>query len=297
MSPVAASAGQVVTLGYRDPCDIRALLGFIALRAIPGVEVVDGWRIRRSLRAGSIGTAAGWIEAVFEPQAARLQLRLAPSLTVESGRVIAAVRRWLDLDALPLPIDAALDELPGSAGTRLPGGLDTFELAVRAVLGQQISVVRARALAARLVERYGSTVATPWPDIDRAFPAPSTLAALPLERIAEIGIIRMRAGAILALARAWPELGAALEPPAPPAPLIARLCALPGIGPWTAHYIAMRALGWADALPPNDVAVLKAMRLRFGTTSPREAEQRALAWQPWRSYAVLRLWNSLESSS
>ena len=124
-------------------------------------------------------------------------------------------------------------------------------------------------------------------------PEPATLAAAPVAAIAELGIIRARAGAIGAIAQSWPALAGLLQPRADPALLIERLCLLPGIGPWTGHYIAMRALGWPDAFPPNDVAVLKAMGQLFGTTSQREAQARAQAWQPWRSYAVLRLWNTL----
>ena len=119
-------------------------------------------------------------------------------------------------------------------------------------------------------------------------------ACAPIERIAELGIIRSRAGAIQALAQVWPEFAPMLAPQARAEPLIERLCGLPGIGPWTAHYIAMRALGWPDAFPPNDVAVLKALRQKFDITTQRGAEVRAKAWQPWRAYAVLRLWNSLE---
>ncbi|MBC8058231.1 MAG: hypothetical protein H7Y61_16785 [Rhizobiales bacterium] len=146
-----------------------------------------------------------------------------------------------------------------------------------------------------MVERFGEPLATPWSDVSRTFPAPAALAAAPLEKIAELGIIRSRVGAIQAIAQAWVELAALLAPRARPEPLIERLCTLPGIGPWTAHYIAMRALGWPDAFPPNDVAVLKACRQLYETTTQREADMHAQAWRPWRAYAVLRLWNSLET--
>ena len=120
------------------------------------------------------------------------------------------------------------------------------------------------------------------------------LASLEVARIAELGIIRTRAGAIVALAQAWPDLQPLLRPHAPATPLIARLCAVPGIGPWTGHYIAMRALGWSDAFPPGDVAVLNAMSLARGPRAERQADALSQAWRPWRSYAVLKLWNSLE---
>ena len=291
------AAAITVKLGYRAPYDIDALLRFLALRAVPEVEVVDGRCVRRSLRAGTLAEVAGWIEAEFSAKAPIVLLRFAPELAAASGRVVAATRRWLDLDAQPQAIDAALANLPGAPGLRLPGSLDTFELAVRAVLGQQVTVAGARTLARRLVERFGAPLQTPWADVIRTFPSPAALAGAPVERIAELGIIRTRAAAIRQIALAWPELAALLASHARPEPLIERLCALPGIGPWTAHYVAMRALGWPDAFPPNDVAVLKAIRRLFDTGTQREAETHAQSWQPWRAYAVLRLWNSLEKTT
>jgi AraC family transcriptional regulator of adaptative response / DNA-3-methyladenine glycosylase II len=163
---------------------------------------------------------------------------------------------------------------------------------VRAVLGQQVTVAAARTLARRVVERFGTPLATPWPSLARAFPSPQALAAATLDSVASLGIVRTRANALIAMAQAWPELEAAM---ASTDEFIGALCEVPGIGPWTAHYIAMRALGWPDAFPPNDVAVLKAMRLQFGTRHQRDADVQAQAWRPWRAYAVLRLWNSLET--
>ena len=303
-APAASSRGKAqaatsddaaitVTLAYRDPFDAKTLLAFIAQRAIPGIESVDALSVRRSVRAGVAGPQAGWLEARFVPATSRLRLSFAPSLGDASGALIAHVRRWLDLDASPATIDDALAGLPGEPGLRLPGSIDGFELAVRAVLGQQVTVAGARTLARRLVERFGTDLATPWPEITRSFPAPAALAYEKIERIAELGIIRSRAGAIQALAAEWSELSALLVPGAAPDALVERLRALPGIGPWTAHYVAMRALGWPDAFPPGDVAALKAMRQLFGTTTQREADAHAEAWRPWRAYGLLRLWNTL----
>ncbi len=286
-----------LSLGWRDPYDAPALLRFFAQRAIPGIETVEATTLRRTVRAGIMSSEAGWIEARFEPQASRVSLRFCPQWALSSAKVVSAARRWLDLDAAPQSIDMALTDLPGAPGLRLPGSLDGFELAVRAVLGQQVTVAAARTLAKRLVARFGESMTSPWPDVDRVFASPGTLAAARIEDITELGIIRSRAGAIVALARAWPQIDALLYKGAPPESLIETLCALPGIGPWTAHYIAMRALSWPDAFPPRDVAVLKAMQQLFNTTTLLDAEAKAQAWRPWRSYAVLRLWNSLEVSS
>jgi AraC family transcriptional regulator of adaptative response / DNA-3-methyladenine glycosylase II len=290
-----ALAGDAITLNlaYRAPYDVAALLAFVAQRAIPGVETIAGRSIRRTERADVLGASPGWLEARFATGADRVQLSFAPSLAAASGAVIAAVRRWLDLDAAPATIAETLVGLPGEPGLRLPGSVDAFELAVRAVLGQQVTVAAARTLARRLTERFGAPLATPWPEIDRTFPGPADLAVVPVERIAELGIIRNRAVAIQALASHWDALVPLFVPGAPPETLVERLCALPGIGPWTAHYVAMRGLGWPDAFPPGDVAALKAMRQLFTSASTRDAMVHAERWRPWRAYALLRLWNSL----
>src|SRR5204862_7633813 len=136
------------------PYDVAVLIAFVAQRAIPGIEVASERSIRRSVRSGVVGASAGWLEVRFASDAARVRLSFAPALGPASGAVIAAVRRWLDLDAAPEAIDAALAGLPGAPGLRLPGSVDGFELAVRAVLGQQVTVAGARTLARRLAERF-----------------------------------------------------------------------------------------------------------------------------------------------
>jgi AraC family transcriptional regulator of adaptative response / DNA-3-methyladenine glycosylase II len=293
--PAAPGAPLRLQLGYRAPYDRPALLRFLAQRAIPGVEVVVGDGLRRSVRAGTFGPEPGWIAVRFAPAADRVLLEFAPALLPVSAMLVARVRRWLDLDAAPDDIDATLADLPGAPGLRLPGSIDAFELAIRAVLGQQVTVAAACTVARRLVDRFGEPLATPWPDVTRGFPSPQTLAAAGESAIAECGIVRQRARAIGAIAAAWDELAPLMAPGQDAAALIGRLDALPGIGPWTAHYVAMRALGWPDAFPPGDVAALKAMVRRCGPLTPRAAVERAEAWRPWRAYALLRLWNSLET--
>jgi AraC family transcriptional regulator, regulatory protein of adaptative response / DNA-3-methyladenine glycosylase II len=299
---IDAQAGAVeLTLGYRPPLDACSLLRFFEQRAVPAVETVDiaTASVRRTLRAGLLAEQAAWIEARFVPERAQVRLRLAPALAPFSAQAARAARRWLDLDAAPAVIDSVLNGLSPGSGTRLPGALDGFELAVRAILGQRVTVAGARTLARRLVDRFGVRVATPWPELDRAFPSPKALARVDTERIGELGILRAQVGAIQQLAGAWPRFEALAAAPSPLAErakaLIANLVELPGLGPWTAHYIAMRWLGWPDAFPPGDIAVLKAMGLAAlgkGARAEREAEQRSQAWRPWRAYAVLRLWNA-----
>ncbi|HEY1392648.1 MAG TPA: adenosine deaminase, partial [Methylibium sp.] len=170
------------------------------------------------------------------------------------------------------------------------------ELAVRAVLGQRVTVAAARTLARRLVERFGEHLASssPWPELHLSFPSPAILAQADPQHIGELGILRSQTQAIQALAKLWQD-EAAHGLTLLPEELIRRLVDIPGLGPWTAHYIAMRTLAWPDAFPPGDVAVLKAMGLSKGKAAEREAEARSQAWRPWRAYAVLRLWQSLEN--
>jgi AraC family transcriptional regulator of adaptative response / DNA-3-methyladenine glycosylase II len=290
-----------VTLSYRAPLDRDSLLRFLARRAVPGVEAIVGARVRRSVRAQVLAPDAGWLEVEFTARpevatpapAGKIQLRFAPAWARSSAAVVAAVRRWLDLDAEPVAIDSTLADLPGAPGLRLPGSLDGFESAVRAILGQQVTVAAARTLAARLVDRFGLPLSSPWPELSRCFPAPAALASLAPATLSELGVMPARSAALIALARVWPDIEARIRSQCP-GELITHLRSLPGIGPWTAQYIAMRVLSWPDAFPPGDVAALQAMRRLFGDMTPGQAQRRAQDWQPWRSYAVLRLWNSLD---
>lgn len=294
----SAVAGAVrIRLGLRPPCNHVQLGSFLAQRAVAGVESVEvgstALQLRRSLRwQEGDWTGTGWLQATLRPQEHAVELLLSPELARAAVPLARAVRRWLDLDAVPDVIDTALAGLP-CPGTRLPGAIDPFEMAVRAVLGQQVTVAAARALAGRLVQAWGEPVRTPWENVTRLFPAPATLAALDTEALRQLGIVRQRAAALLALAQAWPVIGPVLRTGEPEAALAA-LQALPGVGPWTAHYIALRALGWPDAFPPGDVAVLRALQRLGLAGTHHEAARCAQAWRPWRAYAVIRLWASLD---
>jgi len=180
---------------------------------------------------------------------------------------------------------------------RVPGALDGFELAVRAVLGQQITVAAARTLATRLVERFGEPVETPIAGLNRLFPGPATLAAASADALGQLGIVKQRQAAIQAIANAVINDRLQLHARADVAATLAALKALPGIGDWTAQYIAMRALRWPDAFPSGDVALHKALGLQDAKNPAKEAQAASQAWQPWRSYAVIRAWASMVAAA
>ncbi len=292
--PRAVSGG--IRLAWRPPYRADTLLDFFATRALPGVEQVDpaALRLQRTLRMTAWGRDhCGWLEARFETDANRLILRVSDGLVPVLPGVIARVRAAFDLDARPQAIDEVLHHaFPHSDGMRVPGAFDGFELAVRAVLGQQITVRAARTLTARLVERLGDPLPSGIAGLDRLFPTPAALAQAEPTLLGEIGIVRQRQTALQALARAVLDGALALDDRADTETEIDTLLGLPGIGPWTAQYIAMRALRWPDAWPTGDVAIHHALGL--GDLSPgtakKEAELIASRWQPWRSYAVIRAW-------
>jgi AraC family transcriptional regulator of adaptative response / DNA-3-methyladenine glycosylase II len=168
-------------------------------------------------------------------------------------------------------------------------------LAVRGILGQQITVAAARILASRLVQTLGQQIQTPtpYPALTHFFPSAAQLARTSAEQLGELGIVKQRQAAILALAQALVSGSINLRPSGDVAQTIAALQELPGIGPWTASYIAMRALRWPDAFPAGDVALQSALGVRQHKTPAAEAERLSQAWRPWRSYAVVRAWHSL----
>ena len=285
--------GIAVTLGYRPPYDVREMLQFLQQRGIAGVEQIDvaAHTVARTLRLDD--DTRGWIACRFEPEQHRVQVRVADSLAPQLPRVIARVRAWLDLDADPAAIHAVLGaDFPALAGLRVPGTLDGFELAVRAVVGQQVTVAAARTLTTRLVERFGTPLATPIDGLTRLFPSPAALAAASGDELGQLGLVRQRQAAIHALAQAVSSGQIRLHAGADVAATMDALKALPGIGAWTADYIALRALRWPDAFPAGDVALQKALSPDGQRLTARAAEGRAERWRPWRAYAVIRAWHS-----
>ncbi len=309
-APAIGAAGGGVRLAYRPPLDAPALLAFFAQRRILGMECVDpeGLELRRTVRLHDAEgrECTGWFAARFDagggPRGAApkplVHLQVSAPLLPLLPAVIARVRGLLDLDADPGAIHAVLQaDFPQSEGLRVPGAWDGFELAVRAVLGQQITVAAARTLAQRLVERWGEPIETPWPELARLFPSPSALAACDGDALGQLGIVRQRQAAILALSRAVAEGRLALHAAADVEATMAALRDLPGIGDWTAHYIAMRALRWPDAFPAGDVALHKALGVQSSSRPAQAAEAASQAWRPWRSYAVVRAWSGLAAAA
>ncbi|MDO8447400.1 MAG: AlkA N-terminal domain-containing protein [Rhodoferax sp.] len=295
----ASDPGIHVRLAYRPPYDVDAMLQFFATRQIAGMEEVNLVPGDQSLRktvavqyAGKRHT--GWLVARFDAAASRVDLRVSDSLRDVLPWVMSRMRALLDLDADPRAINSLLHaHFPLGDGLRVPGTLDGFELAVRAILGQQITVAAARTVATRLVTRFGEPLDTPFPGLNRLFPAPATLAAASGDALGQLGIVKQRQAAIQALASAVAQQQLPLHAGADVADTIAALKALPGVGDWTAQYIAMRALRWPDAFPAGDVALHKALGVQDSKSPAREAQAASHAWQPWRSYAVIRAWASL----
>ena len=276
-------------LAYRPPYDWDAMLAFLARRAVVGVEAVAKGKYLRTVR---IGKAPGWLLVEPSRRRAALRVTVSASLAAVIPQVLARVKHLFDLACHPEEIAAALGPLAHDRpGLRLPGAMDGFEVAVRAILGQQVTVKSAATAAARFAAAFGEAIATPHEPLTTLFPAPAAIASLEYDAIARLGVIATRARAIIALAQALESGRLRLDPSAPVESTVAALEELPGVGPWTSQYIAMRALAWPDAFPHPDVAVLKAMKKTAG-----RALGHADAWRPWRGYAVMHLWKSLERS-
>lgn len=274
-------------LAYRPPYDWDWVLGFLAARTIAGVETVADGAYRRVVALDD-PPIAGWVEVRQARKGDLLEVRVAPSLARCIPELLARVRRVFDVEARPDEIAAGLGAWAGERpGIRLPGGFDGFELAARAILGQQVSVKAAHTLAGRVAARFGLPVETPFEGLNRAFPAAAVLAAQAPEDVAALGIVRQRAAALVGLARAVAEGRLTLDPAVDVDEALAALRALPGIGDWTAQYVAMRALGWPDAFPASDLVLMRAL----GVRTPKAALAAAEAWRPWRGYAVMHLWS------
>lgn len=302
-SPVAHRARLELKLAYRPPYDWDAVLAFLAPRAIAGVEAVVGDSYLRALRS-----AEGY--AVVRVSCDRQKNQLLLAADFDHPRVVdllyrgaarvfdtsadpAAVQEALARDALLAPLLAA------RPGLRVPGCWSGWEAAVRAVVGQQISVAAAATVLARLAARFGTRVAAaPWqgaPSI--AFPQPADLARVADAELDGLGLTRKRVATLRALAQAAGSGAIDLGDGVDPAAARASLLELQGVGPWTAEYVALRGLGDPDALPEADLGLLHALGSDGARVTERQLRARAENWRPWRSYAVIHLWNSLVARS
>jgi AraC family transcriptional regulator of adaptative response / DNA-3-methyladenine glycosylase II len=291
--PNSMGANLQLKLSFRPPFDWRSLIRFLQARAIPGVETVAEDRYRRTAQ---VGEAAGVIEVQPVEGERHLLLTVPPGLSKGVMQISERVRDLFDLRADPMEIanhlnqDGHMAELVQcTPGLRVPGAWDGFEVAVRAILGQQVNVETATTLAGRLVETYGQAIPTAIEDEPAyLFPRPDRLANASL---AEIGVMPKPAEAIRALAGAVGAGDSVFGTAVGLEAAIERLTALPGVGPWTAHYIAMRALGEPDAFPAGDLGLCRAAaETQAGILIESQLQQQAQAWRPWRAYAAMYLW-------
>lgn len=288
----------ILRLAYRPPFDWSRMLRYFATRAIPGVEAVrmDGAE-QSYMRSVRIDGESGWLRLTHLPARRLLALEVPVSLSTRLMPLLACVRNQFDLDANPAIIEAHLRHDPLLAmcidampGLRVPGAFDAFELAVRAVLGQQVSVAGASTLCGRLVRQFGEPMVSPFEHVCWHFPSAPTLATAEITHIAGIGMPVARARTIQQLARFALQGGLQVQPGASLDDTIMRLKTVPGIGDWTAHYIALRALRFPDAFPAGDLGLQKAAAEDGGRLTEKQLAACAASWTPWRGYAALALW-------
>jgi AraC family transcriptional regulator, regulatory protein of adaptative response / DNA-3-methyladenine glycosylase II len=282
-------------LSFRPPYDWPAVSSFLGARAIAGVECVEDGAYRRSARMRVDGKEQlGWIEVRLSPKKPALRVAVSASLAKALPPVLSRVKALMDLACHPAEVGLALGALARRRpGLRVPGAFDGFEVAVRAILGQQVSVAGARTVAGRFAAAFGEPVQTPFGSINRVFPTAEKIAGLPYGHIARLGMPGALAKSVLALARAVAGGDLELVPNADIEATLEKLRALPGVGEWTAQYIAMRALAWPDAFPHTDLGVMKALGRIYPSVDARRVLAAGEAWRPWRAYAVMHLWSSL----
>lgn len=279
-------------LSYRPPFDWHAVSAFLDARSVRGVEAIEHGRYRRTVRLVAAGKEQhGWIGVEMASAKPVLRVAVSASLARALPSVLARVKALMDLACHPAEVAQALGALASPRpGLRVPGAFDGFELAVRAILGQQVSVAAARTIAGRFAAAFGDPIATPFDALNVLFPTAARVAALSPGRIARLGMPAARARTVVALAAAVADGRVVLTPNADVETTLAALRALPGVGEWSAQYIAMRALSWPDAFPHTDLGVMKAL----AETRARNVLAAGEAWRPWRAYAVMHLWQSLK---
>lgn len=281
---------STLLLSYRPPYDWDGILEFLTGRMLQGTEFITADAYMRTV---SLGAYRGWISVTHAPHKNALQVEFTHSLTPVLPALLGHLRNLFDLTARPdliakhLQKDKLLKPLiRKNPGLRVPGAFNGFEIAVRAILGQQVSVKAATTLACRFAAAFGEEYTTPLKELSRLSPSAERTALADKNDIAKLGIVGKRAECIIALAKAVVSGELQFEAGANPETLIKQLVQFPGIGPWTAHYIAMRVLRWPDAFPKEDIVILK----NLGGLTIKQAEEMSQSWRPWRSYAVLHIW-------
>lgn len=288
------ASGFSFRLAYRPPFDWERILGFLSRRAIPGAEAVErGAYLRTISLTRQKKEFFGFMEVRHVPGEKMVSVRLSDNLAPVCGVILDRVKRLFDLQADPIAISAALGVLAEARpGLRVPGSFDGFETSVRAILGQQISVAGASTLAGRFAAKFGTPISTPVSALKYVFPPPSRIATASVAEIESLGIIARRAQTIIALAQAIHGGDLILEPGHRVEGTLRRLGQVPGVGEWTAQYIAMRVLSWPDAFPHTDLGIVKALKEKNSKKILELAEK----WRPWRAYAAFHLWSALEKT-
>ena len=291
---VVHAESMTFAIGYRPPFDWSGILTFLSRNGIAGVERIDNETYERTVAFSRNGRdVAGWIRVAHVPQRYALNVTLSMSLTPVVTQVLGRVRRLFDLASRPDLIDAHLGSLAaGAPGLRVPGALDGFEIAARAIAVQQMTVSDAGAILSCMAARFGAKVAAP-SGLNYTFPSAATISRLPLAALAETGLTRTHAQALAAVALEIASGRLTLEPAAPLEETLAALRRIHDMGEWAVQYIAMRALGWPNAFPDEDAALKK----QLGCSSTAELNRRAEPWQPWRAYATLHIWRQYEEQS
>jgi AraC family transcriptional regulator of adaptative response / DNA-3-methyladenine glycosylase II len=291
-APAGGRETSTLQLSYRPPYDWKGVLAFLAARALKGVEHVTDDSYARTVQ---LGQSKGWLRVTQSKTKHALMIEFTHTLTPVLPALLSRVRALFDLNARPdviaghLRKDARLESaVRANPGVRVPGAFNGFELGVRAILGQQVTVKAATTIASRFVTAFGQPIVTPFAELHRLTPTPALVATASVDDIARHGIVAARCRGIIALAQVQGSGALCLDGRAHRRPddSIRRLAELPGIGQWTAHYIAMRALRWPDAFPKEDIVV----RNRLGRVTAKEAELLSQPWRPWRSYAVMHVW-------
>jgi AraC family transcriptional regulator of adaptative response / DNA-3-methyladenine glycosylase II len=278
-------------LSFRPPYDWPAMRAFLGARAIVGVEMLDGSCYRRTVRVIAGGKDhVGWIEIGLSSKKPALHVVVSSSLARVLPPLLGRIKTLMDLSCNPTEVAGVLGELAQRRpGMRVPGAFDGFEVAVRAVIGQQVTVAAARIIASRFAAALGDPIETPFETLTTVFPSAARVAGVAVDLIARLGMPTARARTVIALARTVADGDLILTPHTDLDATLERLRRLPGVGEWTAQYIAMRALAWPDAFPHTDLGVMKAL----GENNARRVLEAGEAWRPWRAYAVMQLWHSL----